>query len=577
MNKKFMLLLPTVAAMMLAGCGPTTPAASSSNTTTDTSSSQTPVAPTVTGVTITAAEGATSVGIGKTLQLTAAVTGTGAFSQLVTWKSSADATATVSSTGLVAGVAAGVVTITATSKTDTTKTATIELTVEEAVDKVSDINAIGVNYNIKVKVIGKDLQDVAFADASGIIYAYYGSGKATDTYKIADIAVGDYYNIKGSVGYYYGVWQFYPNGGSDSNKATIPAVTLTKLTEAAPTIDETPVELTTAIIDAHKATTSDWNNKAIKFVKYQSALTIEVGSSYNTYKTLVGTYDTRLHSLDTTVFTGLKNGVLYDIVGLDFGWNSGSNYQNVLVTKMTKVDVALTGITVTGPTSVYVGKTITLATQAAPAGADGSATWTSATPAVATVDPNTGVVTGVAAGTSVITATSTVDSAKTATFMVTVVAGLPALPLTGTFNKALPTDWSVAEEGYPSYAPSYYTDGSLKVNYEKIYAVSPSFVASTATGVSVAIEITALNAGSKTATAAATDPVFTITGYKADGTTVVGTATILLSQITAVGTFTATVAGADISSVKVYTTNLPTSGTKKANMGVKSIVITAAA
>src|SRR5574344_1820203 len=98
MNKKFMLLLPTVAAMMLAGCGPTTPAASSSNTTTDTSSSQTPVAPTVTGVTITAAEGATSVGIGKTLQLTAAVTGTGAFSQLVTWKSSADATATVSST-----------------------------------------------------------------------------------------------------------------------------------------------------------------------------------------------------------------------------------------------------------------------------------------------------------------------------------------------------------------------------------------------------------------------------------------------------------------------------------------------
>ena len=86
---------------------------------------------TVTGVTVTAAEGATSVEVGKTLQLTAAVAGTNNPAQTVTWESSDTSKATVSG-GLVTGVAEGSVTITATSTVDTSKSGTFNLTVTDS-------------------------------------------------------------------------------------------------------------------------------------------------------------------------------------------------------------------------------------------------------------------------------------------------------------------------------------------------------------------------------------------------------------------------------------------------------------
>ena len=91
----------------------------------------TPPVATVTGVTVTSGNGSHSVYQGKTLQLTAVVTGTNNPSQAVTWQSSAVETAIVSDEGLVTGVAAGQVTITATSKLDDTKSAEYTLTVKE--------------------------------------------------------------------------------------------------------------------------------------------------------------------------------------------------------------------------------------------------------------------------------------------------------------------------------------------------------------------------------------------------------------------------------------------------------------
>jgi trimeric autotransporter adhesin len=582
MNRKIILLPLCVAMLGLASCGGT-PTSSSSASVTPVSSSESgtsgTVAPTVTSVTVSAADGATSVGVNKTLQLTATVEGTGDFSKNVSWKSSDEAAATISTTGVVTGVAAkDEVTFTATSKTDSTKTGTIKLAVVAAVDTVSSIAAVGVDYTIKVKVVAKDLQDVAFADQTGFLYGYFGSGKDTDTYHIADFAIGDYYEIKGQVGYYYGVWQIYPNGGTDSNKAVIPALTsATKLTETAPEISDTAIDLTSAVIAAHAASPSDWGNSAIKYVKYSSILTVVAGASYNTYKTVVGDYDVRLHSLDTTQFPGLLNGVKYDIIGLDFGWNGGNKYQNILVTKITKVDVTITGLTISGDKEVYVGKSTTLSAVGTPDGADGSCTWSSINPELATVDAATGVVTGVAAGDATIRATSTVVSTITADYVVKVIAGLPVLPVNVTFANALPTGWTAAEEGYAAYTPGFYSGGQFKINYEKIYLISPAFAASAATGVKVSLVIDKLNQGNKDPTAAATDPIFTITGLKADGTTEVGHGTILVSQITAAGTFDVTIAGADIQIVKIYTNNLPTSNAKKANMSLASIAITAAA
>lgn len=82
----------------------------------------------------------------------------------------------------------------------------------------------------------------------------------------------------------------------------------------------------------------------------------------------------------------------------------------------------VTGVTVTpDTTSVAIGATVQLAAVAAPVGSDQRVTWSSATPATATVD-QTGKVTGVAEGVVVITATSKADPLMTGTSSVTVTA-----------------------------------------------------------------------------------------------------------------------------------------------------------
>lgn len=84
----------------------------------------------VSSIAITAANDATSLDVGYTLQLTA-TPNSDATNQSVTWSSSNTDYATVSSTGLVTGVAAGNVTITATAADGSGVTRTIELTITE--------------------------------------------------------------------------------------------------------------------------------------------------------------------------------------------------------------------------------------------------------------------------------------------------------------------------------------------------------------------------------------------------------------------------------------------------------------
>ena len=97
---------------------------------------------TVTSVKISAANGATSVKVGETLQLSAVVSGTNNPSQEVTWTSSDTNTATVDGNGLVTGKAAGSVEITATSTLDKTKSDKITLTVATAISSDESDNAI---------------------------------------------------------------------------------------------------------------------------------------------------------------------------------------------------------------------------------------------------------------------------------------------------------------------------------------------------------------------------------------------------------------------------------------------------
>jgi uncharacterized protein YjdB len=609
MKKTSLLILAAGALLTLASCNsvsPTSskPADSSATASSAQTSSVTPVAsssessaiPTITSVTVTAAGGATSVYTSQTLQLTAAVVGTNNPATTVTWSSSANSVATVNASGLVTGVAAGEVTITATSTVDATKSGSITLSVAEKIDKVSDIKAVATDYAIKAVVVGKDSQDVALSDGTGIIYAYFkGSSKATN--KIADFAIGDYYKITGQVGNYYGVFQLYAENGTDSDQKSIPAFTATKLSGTGPTIDKTPVEFTSAMIDAHKASTSDWGNAAIKFVKYQSILTIEPvpNKTYNAYKTVVGSYDTHLHSLDTTAFPNLVNGAKYDIVGLDFGWNSGSNYQNIMVTSLTKVDVPLTGLTISGEDTVVSGKTITLSCVGAPEGADGSCTWSSATPSVATVDSATGVVTGVAAGTSVITATSTVTPTITATKTITGTAEsvAVALPINTDLKAFFPDTYTfIPSTDGKATAPAFYAasnGGGLKLYQNGVGFVSPKFVATAAAGVSAKLTFTYVGKpyapSGTTLTYDASAVFLTINGYKADGKTLVAKQEVLASDLpdftgSAALTnqsiaVTKTIPGADIQVVSVVLTHfLVNSAKQQVNMGLGQFDLT---
>lgn len=90
-------------------------------------------APTVTSVTITPGTASVTKAAGGTVQLTAAVTGTGLISNNVVWTITEDANASVTSSGLVTikpGITVDSLTVTATSKLNNTKssTATITLT-----------------------------------------------------------------------------------------------------------------------------------------------------------------------------------------------------------------------------------------------------------------------------------------------------------------------------------------------------------------------------------------------------------------------------------------------------------------
>jgi len=87
--------------------------------------------------------------------------------------------------------------------------------------------------------------------------------------------------------------------------------------------------------------------------------------------------------------------------------------------------VAVTGITVTGSSSVMVGLTTTLGTTVAPVDATNQGvTWSSANDLVATINSTTGVVTGVNPGDVVITATAADGSLVTGTTTITVTQAL---------------------------------------------------------------------------------------------------------------------------------------------------------
>ena len=146
------------------------------------------------------------------------------------------------------------------------------------------------------------------------------------------------------------------------------------------------------------------------------------------------------------------NSATSDMITISFPvkLTNGVTYNGSLQFKMIADAVAVESVTLNKTsTTLTVGGTETLTATVAPEEVtDKTVTWSSDTPAVATVDSN-GKVTAVAAGTANITATSNADNTKSATCEVTVNKADPTAPtdLTATYGETLddvtlPTDWT---------------------------------------------------------------------------------------------------------------------------------------
>ena len=135
-------------------------------------------------------------------------------------------------------------------------------------------------------------------------------------------------------------------------------------------------------------------------------------------------------SSDPTVATVSSSGVVTAVkVGsakITATTNDGTNLSSYCTVYVYWYPV--TGVTVTpDAATIYVGNTTTLTAEVTPANASNkSVTWSSSNSYIATVDENTGVVTGVSAGTATITA-RTVDGGYTASATITV----NTVPVTG--------------------------------------------------------------------------------------------------------------------------------------------------
>ena len=136
-------------------------------------------------ITVTVSPATAEVEVGKTVTLSATVTGN---NTAVTWESSDATIATVDANGVVSGVKAGTVTVTAKSQADNTKTATCTITVKEAAAS----STIVLNKTTAEVEVGKDITlKATTTPAEGVTVKWTSSDET-----IAKVAEGKVTGVK---------------------------------------------------------------------------------------------------------------------------------------------------------------------------------------------------------------------------------------------------------------------------------------------------------------------------------------------------------------------------------------------
>lgn len=313
--------------------------------------------------------------VGDTLQLqVTSITPADAENQTITWSSSDNNVATVTSSGLVKSLSAGNVTITATANGGNGVTASCVCkfktsgSVEEYQDptdftkEISGFNDWGNSYT--QKTINADYGTITLASAS----------KQTGTITDMPVTKGGNVFYEANEGYYISGFDFECQQWNDKGQTI--TLNIKK--------DENKSITKNRAVDGYETTTYTSTNFSLIVDQLEDEFITAICFSFSNSSNQVG-----IKSLDVDLF------------------------------QPSTVNVPVTGMSVSPATaSVFVGNTTTLTPTIVPADASNKAiNWTSDNETVATV--SNGVVTGVSEGTANITAVS-VDGGFTSTSKVTV-------------------------------------------------------------------------------------------------------------------------------------------------------------
>ncbi len=369
----------------------------------------------VESIAITAEEGKTGADIGETVQLSTTVLPDNSL-QTVTWTSSNDDIATVDASGLVTFVGDGDVTITAHASDESGVTGTINLsTVVSNLKTASEIGTIvkdlsnntltSEEYSFRAVVSAiKDEKNFIMRDSTGLIQGYsITASKLPEGMKAGDVVL-----VKAKFCKFNQLIEINDKG-------------LTSIVISTKTIDgvsTTPVAKTK---DEMSAFVSGSSFSAGEYVKIDNVKTFKSGNYTN-----INIEGTEL-KMTPTCLNGLT--IENDVWGTITGYLVTSN--SIWVDSFTaNANAVPTAVEVTGDTTVYVGKSISLKANVTAsttyANFDDSVTWSVAnrdetvTDALATIDENGKLTAGETAGTVVVTATSVADTTVKGTLEVTI-------------------------------------------------------------------------------------------------------------------------------------------------------------
>jgi len=295
------------------------------------------------------------------------------YTDILAWGSSDELVGTISATGEFSALAVGSTTITAIvgSATDQVTVNVVE------VGSIIDPTSIEV-YGDDQVIVGETLSLTVVADVTGDFATTFSSSNTS-------IATVD-------------------SSGVVTGVAAGTAVILVSLADYPSVIQTKTITVITAVIDATGLTLS-------------GPTSVNTGATISLTATIAPTgatgtviYSSSDEAVATVSSSGVVTGVAEGSATITATLEENSLILDTYEITVNYVAPTLTGITITGPTSVQVGSTIELEAEAVPLGADNSVTWMSLSTSKATVNATTGVVTGVTTGTVTITAISTVNS-----------------------------------------------------------------------------------------------------------------------------------------------------------------------